>query len=379
MFGPIPDFQPIPFPAPLWLLQILLVGGFYLHALPMNVALMGGFVSVGFLVAGKRQNNEFATRIGKVLAFSLPFFVSVAITQGIVPLLFLQLVYGPLFYTSSILMGMPWISVIFLLLIAYYAYYVYTYRRDTLGKRAPWVLVGAGLLFMTVAFMFTNNTTLMLVPQKWLALYHNSASGLNLNVDDPQVIPRYLHFMIAALAVTSLAVGCFGLYWYPRQKDYGQWLLRTSAGLFIVFTLFQLPVGIWFLLSLPDAVMWNFLGEDITGTAVFFSSLGLDVVALIAMALAWKNATPGPFRVGLATTLVIILLMVIVRHLVRVYSTQAFFQPERVPVETQPILLTLFLVSFVIGLIYIAWLLKITWDAYHQPPRPNQDEPLASP
>ncbi|HMO23392.1 MAG TPA: hypothetical protein PKC98_20715 [Candidatus Melainabacteria bacterium] len=48
----IPDYQPIPLPAPVWLLQLLLVLGFFLHAVPMNVVLGGGFVSSACLYLG---------------------------------------------------------------------------------------------------------------------------------------------------------------------------------------------------------------------------------------------------------------------------------------------------------------------------------------
>jgi hypothetical protein len=113
-FDFMPDFQPIPLPAPVWLLKIILVVGFYLHAIPMNVALTGGFIAALFILYARRRQHEYARRIGYALAFSLPFFVSVAITQGIVPLLFIQLVYGPLFYTSSILMALPWMMMIFI-------------------------------------------------------------------------------------------------------------------------------------------------------------------------------------------------------------------------------------------------------------------------
>lgn len=365
--GPIPDFQPMPFPAPLWLLKGLLVVGFYLHALPMNVALTGGLVAALLITYGRTKNHHYAGRLGHSLAVSLPFFVSVAITQGIVPLLFIQLVYGPLFYTSSILMGLPWILVIFLLLSAYYAYYVYTYRRHILGKRGPWLLALAGVLFLTIAFFFSNNTTLMLTPEKWLAMYTASPSGVNLNLSEPQLVPRYLHFVIAALAVTGLTIGCFGWYWHRREPPYGQWLIRTGSGIFLSLTLLQVPIGLWFLLALPEGIYRQFLGGDPVGTGVFISSLSLDVVALLAMALAWKDGSLRPFQVGLGAALLVIFLMVVIRHLVRDYWVQPFFFPERVAVDTQWILLALFFGSFLAGLLFLAWLAKITWEAFHPP------------
>lgn len=372
---PIPDFQPLAFPAPVWFLKTFLVVGFYLHALPMNVALTGGIIAAILMLYGQKTQHPYAGRFGNTLAKSLPYFVSVAITQGIVPLLFLQLTYGPLFYTSSILVAAPWLAIIFLLLSAYYAYYVFTYRQHTLKERGTWVLMGAGLLFLTVAFFFSNNMTLMLTPERWVELYRNSPYGLNLNWGDPQLIPRYLHFVTAAVAVTGLTMGCYGLYWHRREQDYGTWLIRHGAGLYIVVTLLQVPIGIWFLLSLTQPVYMQFLGGDWPGTLVFLSSMGLDVVGLIAMALAWRDGNPGFFKVGLGLALAVIFLMVVIRHLVRVYFVQDVFTPDRMAVEPQYALLALFLVSFALGIAYTVWLLKLLAGAY--PHRPGQ--PMAQP
>lgn len=367
----IPDYQPIPFPAPVWLLKLLLVLGFYLHALPMNVALTGGIMAALFILLGHAKKHAYAQRIGGSLAYSLPFFVSVAITQGIVPLLFLQLVYGPLFYTSSIVMALPWLSVIFFILIAYYAYYLFTYRRKTLDRQGPWVLIAAGLLFLTVAFIFSNNMTLMLTPERWVELYRSNSYGVNLNLEAAQLIPRYLHFVVAAFAITALTIGCFGLYWHSRDKQYGEWLIRTGASIFILLTLLQAPIGLWFLFSLKTSVAYAFLGADFTGTAVFTAAMILDIIGLGAMALAWRTAKPLYFIAGLASALIVTLLMVIMRHLVRVYYIEGFIFPERMAVDTQWLLLMLFIGSFIIGLVYTGWLIKITWQAYHSPVTPS--------
>jgi len=143
----IPHFQSVPFPAPLWLLKTLLVVGFITHVIPMNVALGGSFWSGISLLRGKGNPNSNHTRIGHELAMALPFFVSFAITQGIVPLLFLQLIYGPLYYTSSIMMGTTWILLLVILLTGYYALYIYKYKHPQLGK-------GAGLLLLAVSLLF---------------------------------------------------------------------------------------------------------------------------------------------------------------------------------------------------------------------------------
>jgi hypothetical protein len=320
------------------------------------------------MLYGNRKSHPYAARFGNTLAISLPYFVSVAITQGIVPLLFLQLVYGPMFYTSSILIAVPWLMIIFLLLSAYYAYYVYTYRREALGRRGIWVLFGAGLLFLTIAFIFSNNVTLMLTPERWIPMYQESPHGMNLNLSEPQLLPRYLHFVTAAVAVTGLTMGCYGLYWHSRERDYGQWLIRTGAALYLLVTLLQIPIGIWFLLSLGPNIYGQFLGGDVPATAIFVASMILDIISIILLTLAWREGKPRFFWAGLASALVVVFLMVVIRHLVRVFFIQGYVMPEQMPVDTQWGLILLFVGSFLIGIAYIGWLLRITWQAYPMKP-----------
>lgn len=371
----IPDFQPVPFPAPLWLLKTLLVVGFYLHALPMNVALGGALASGLYLLAGKGRPGHYAARLGHALALSLPVFVSLAITQGIVPLLFLQLVYGPLYYTSSILMGTPWILLLVLLLAGYYGLYLYKLRHVQLDAWAAWLLIGVSLLFGGVGFLFSNNMTLMLHPETWPAVVNNAGVGHGvgafLNVTDPTLPSRYLHFMLAALAVTGLAVGCYGLYWRKRDEAYGAWLIRQGAAWFFGITLIQVGVGGWFLMSLPKSILFQFMGRETWGSASFFGSMLLSLLSLLAMGAAQRSGKATPFKIGLVSGLLVVLLMSVMRHLLREYSVGGFFHPETVPVHPQWGLLSIFIVSALGLIVYLGWLITVAWKAFHPHPGPD--------
>lgn len=361
----IPDFQPVPFPAPLWLLKTLLVVGFITHIIPMNIALGGSFWAGVSLLKGKGDPSSFYTRMGQSLGKSLPFFVSFAITQGIVPLLFLQLVYGPLYYTSSILMGTPWILLLVVLLIAYYGLYAYKYRSIQLGRWAPWLLIGVSLLLGFIGFLFSNNMTLMLHPETWSHVVFKPGTGGFWNISEPTLLPRYLHFVLAALAVTGLCVGCFGLYWSFREKEYGEWLIRQGSGLFLGLTLLQIPVGGWFLLALPNGQPHAFMGQDTLGTISFVGSMLLGLIAILSMMLAWRQGKTGPFKIGLVSATDVLALMSIMRHVLREITVNGFFHPEVIPVKTQWDLLIVFIISAVGLIAYLIWLVKTVWNAYN--------------
>lgn len=363
----IPDFQPIPFPSPLWLLITLLIAGFFLHVIPMNVALGSGLISGLLMLKNGDDPNHYGTRIARSLIMSLPVFISFAITQGIVPLLFLQLVYGPLYYTSSVIIAWPWLLLLVVLLTGYYLTYVAKSNIDKIGKNTGWLLILVTVLFAGVGFMFTNNMTLMLTPDRWDALMETSRYGWVLNLTDPQVLPRFLHFFLAAFAVTGLAIGCFGLYWKSREEGYGKWLIQTGSAIYLAITLIQLGVGGWFLMALPREVMLNYMGHDTLGTIMFGGSMVFSILSILFLLPAWKNGSGGAFKGGLVSAGLTIILMVVMRHLLRVYFTADFFDPATVPVQTQWDLLIAFLITAVITVFYVIWLAKTAWTAFNQP------------
>lgn len=362
----IPAFQPIAFPAPLLLLKILLVLGFFLHAIPMNIALMGGLFAVVYGAQGRRGNAH-AARFASTLAASLPIFLSFAITQGIVPLLFLQLVYGPLYYTASIVMATPWIAVLGLLMLGYLALYAFKLDWKRVGGRSPWLLVSTSLLFLVIAFFFTNNMTLMLTPEKWSGLMAAHPYGTALNLSEPTLWPRLLHFVIGAIAITGLAVGGFGLFWARREPAYGQWLIRQGAGVFFITTLVECVGGFWYLLALPRASMLAFMGTEPIGTGAFIASLALTLVALIAAAVAWNRGSARAFQIALVGGLLTTLAMVVMRHMLREYATAPFFNPGLVPVHIQWDLLIPFVILAVMTIAYLVWLVRVALSAYFSP------------
>lgn len=371
----IPDYQPIPLPAPVWLLQLLLVLGFFLHAVPMNVVLGGGFLSSTFLFLGKDKKDGELYRMGKALAKSLPLFISFAITQGIVPLLFLQLLYGPMFYTSSVLIAVPWLSIIMLIITAYYMSYwtIYNYlKKDDSGKStglAPLFLLVMSLIFLGVAYLFVTNMTLMLHPERWVALYQANQNGMNLPVMDVNTFARFLHFVLAGFAVTGLAIGCFGLGINKRDEEFAGYLVKTGSGIYLVVTMIQIFVGGWFLMTLPREMMMKYMGQDQFATITFGVSMLFMLVSIITAGLAFSNKSSKAFVAGLVSALATVLAMVVMRHQLRTFHLEPFISPEKLPVSTQWDLLIVFIISAVALIIYLIWLSKLVWGANNPPPK----------
>lgn len=343
----IPLADAIPVPAG-WF-HVLLLATFVLHLLAMN-AMLGGAVIA--LTQSLRPGGLLPEHHGPDhdIAKKLPYTVAMTVNLGVPPLLFLQVIYGHFVYVSSLLMAVWWVSVFLLAMAAYYAAYIYDFKFAAL-MRARWVVIGLAVLcLLAVGFIFTNNMTLMLEPQAW-ASYFANPKGTLWNLGEPTLAPRYLHFVIASLAVGGLAVALLGAWQEKKGRAEADRLVRLGLAWFTWGTLAQLADGVWFLLAQPQEIMLAFLGLSGLHTAVLWGGVA---VALVAVGLAMKR------RVWAAAgaTVVTVTLMVAARDLVRLARLAPHFRPEDLVVAPQYSPALVFLGSLVVGLAAVIWMLK---------------------
>lgn len=326
-------------PAPAWLFDVLLVVTFVLHVLFMNV-LVGGMVIA--LVAHVRGRG---LDMAKDLSRRLPTTLALTINLGVAPLLFLQVLYGQFVYTSSVLMAAFWLSVVLLVLVAYYGLYLYDFTFDAGGRRAQaWLWVSLALI-LGVGFLFSNNMSLMIRVAHWPELVAGQ-NGFALNLSDPTLYPRWLHFMTAALAVGGLFVALLGR---RRQRD--DWVEHGMLW-FSRATMAQFVLGAWFLFSLPRPVMLAFMGDSVPATMILLASLTMAVLALAA----GLKRQPAPAAV---LTVATVALMALNRDNLRVASLKPYFVLADLKVATQISPIVLFLGAFAVGLVAVVWMLKL--------------------
>jgi hypothetical protein len=348
---PIPDAMPVAREY----FQFLLMLVFPLHLMLMN-AMLGSTVVI--LYAGWRR-DAVLRRLAHELAKALPFLVAFTVNLGVAALLFLQVLYGHLFYTSSILMAVFWLAVIPMLLVAYFAVYYYDFRFPELPRVAMILPALALLIFLCIAFIYTNNMTLMLDPQKWDAYFHNS-SGTILNLGMAALVPRYLHFMVGGMAIGGLFVALFGRLKRKLEPEVRVAAENIGLGMFVYLTLFQVVDGIWFLVSLPQEIMFLFLGKDVAGTLLFL--FGMLCVLFVLVAAIKK-------KLYLSAVLVVplVLIMVSIRGFVRDGYLKPHFSTESLQVIPQYSPMVFFFAVLAVGLLTIFWLVKQAARALQQP------------
>jgi len=346
----IPSVDPNPLPAPYWLLKLLLIVTFVLHILAMNFLLGGGVMAL--LTKWRVKDRGTSTRLFFDIANKMPVLLPAAITLGIAPLLFVQVLYGQFLYTSSILMAWPWFLVLVLLTVAYYGFYYVSYRSGRNPGRAGVVMLFSVILVFLIGFLFTNNITLSQAPARWGAKYFASAGGWHLNLGDSTLIPRYLHFFVAAVAVGGLLLVFMALASWKRDREYAGRLLAFGGRTFMLATMAQFVVGIVFLVSQPPALRMLFMGGNLLATVLLLVGItgAIAAVYLMSDALHRENIRVAAFYVP-AIIGVVIACMSVMRDILRNSYLEPYFHPGQFAVKTQWSVLPLFLALFAGGVI----------------------------
>jgi hypothetical protein len=343
----IPAPVPVPLPAPVWLLQLLLVFTFILHLLPMNFLVGGGVILTVSCFLGRRDphHRDFSQRVCR----TLPAVVAFTITFGVAPLLFLQLLYGQLFYTSSVLMAWYWLAVVFLIMLGYYGVYWFTLQQEELGQRASWVLLVTASIFIFVAFFFSRNMSFMLRPQDFYSQFFQGEVGTILGPVTSTGVARLMHFVVASLAVSGLGAALLSRAWRREAPELAAWTRRYGIRWFTVGTGIQMLVGLWFLFSLPQEIRGMFLGGDRLSSAILAVAIALAVLALAA--------APKSLAASSVAILGALSLMAVIRHLLRVAYLRPYFDPRSVPVQSQWLVFALFVILLLGGLSTVGWML----------------------
>ena len=162
----IPQPDVLPLPGTAWQLLFLATLTFLVHLGFMNMLFGGTILSI---ISGLRgRSDPRHEHLAKKIYSFLPVVITFTINFGVPPLLFIQVLYGHLFYSSSILMAAAWFAVIPLLVTGYYGTYILRFRWNKLGVTRLWLILTVTTIFCAIAFIFVNNLSLKLRPEGWL-------------------------------------------------------------------------------------------------------------------------------------------------------------------------------------------------------------------
>jgi hypothetical protein len=328
----------------LWF-QVLLIVTFYIHMILMNLLLGGSLLTLWDLFTGKLEKRT---------SGSIPTLVALTVNFGVPPLLFVQVLYGHLFYSSSVMLAVPWILVVPILILAYYGAYIFIKKGDKAPVLSKGALIFTSVSLLYIAFIFVNNNTLALQPGRW-GIYFEDPGGWNLNLGEPTLWSRYLHFLLAALAIGALG-RAIAYHFSKTAKKEKEIQIKRNLKIFAWITVVQFVVGSWFWLTMPKAVWSTFMGGS------FFATVMMVTGWLLAL-LILHSAFTGRLKSAMILGGLEVLNMVIVRDLARGAYLKDLFKPSQLENMGEPSPLIVFLLVFVVGLLAIYYMIRLIFKS----------------
>ncbi|MFW6108591.1 MAG: hypothetical protein ACOC8D_02140, partial [bacterium] len=320
------------------------------HWLFLGATIGGTLVVLLNALRGDRELNRGLTPF-------LPFFLSAAMTVGVAPLLFVQVLYGQFFYTANILLGFFWLGLLAIVIVTFYLFW-WAWHRGRQGKAVWWLLPAAALvLFVKAATILSSNATLTQSPEAWEGLW---ARGMNaLYMGAPTLVPRLLFALSGFLAGGGLVVAVLsqaGLLYGGAASARGK---RRGLAVAVPALLAQVLLGVLLLIALPPAQRRAVLAGGAESAFAYVAALAFVATAVFA----WRaRATESLGRVICPAVLFFVGLLgvALARDTARCAALAPYYDLSAVPMPHPEWLnLGLFLVVFLAGLGVIAYLVKL--------------------
>jgi hypothetical protein len=249
------------------------------------------------------------------------------------------------------LMAVYWLSIFVLIILAYYGAYLYNLKYDRLGGARMWVMGISVLLMLAVGFFFTNSLLIMTDPKVW-PTYFDRPGGTLIHFGEPNLIPRYLHFVVSSVAMGGLAVGLLG-WWRSRKGDpEGGTSMTRGLRIYAFSTLFQFVVGSLYLGTLPNQVLAKAAFGNTAALSVFVLSIATALCSVL------YSMSDRPWHAAV-TAVATIFFMVLFRYAVQNAYLDTYLSAVRPEVVYQLGPLGLFIAAMIGGAVVVVYLLKL--------------------
>lgn len=326
---------PFGFPFPTaWYLTLYVVT-LTVHVVFMNYVLAGsGYLAIASLIGVFSRKTysipdaKSASPLFALVRDWLPFALSAAITAGVAPLLFLQILYQENFYTANLLLSHRWMAILPVLIMAFYL--LYLMKTNVLREKRHRVLrFGTALLiflcFAFTAWSWTENHLLSMDHRVWSSFYGEE----RWRYDSPALLPRLLLWAFGSIPMFCAWLG-IQLHMKRKSRD-GEYEGSAIAKSFTVLArlaiagmIITVAVGLWYWLVAREeveAAMWGVSGAYYSCAAV--AMMGVEAAIWIRVLRNGRSRMEVSGRMVWALfvlAVLVILLMSIVRELIRLQS-----------------------------------------------------------
>lgn len=339
---PLPALDPMPIPGPPWLFHLLWIVTFAVHVVGVNVVLgssiLGTFASLD-------SDRAFGRPVARLFAEVNTWAISLTITFGVAPLLFLQVLYGRLFYSATVILAPAWLGLLLLLMAAYYLTYAAKFRLRA-GKGAALPLGVSALLFLAIAAIQVVVHLLSVQPGRWEAALASPWAAFA----DRAFLPRFLHFVLAGVTLAAILLAWLAVRRPPAEAERAAAAARASWGtkIALLATLLQLVVGLWLTISVPRDVLLGLMRGGAATMAPFTLGIAAGFGLLVFLARVRDPfADRSSVRRSLELFGLAMLPMLVTRHQLRDIYVDAAKAGAAPATASQWGVFAIFLVAFV--------------------------------
>lgn len=313
---------PFGFSGPTAFYLTLYVLTFVVHQLFMHYVLAGSLYLAWIATVSTRQSTAAIDRpLIATLRDWMPFLLSAAITAGIAPLLFIQIVYQHEFYTANLLLWWRWVIVVPVLIIAFYLLYL---LKSSMLWRGPYILrvlvsISAAVFFVFVGFCWTANHLLSCAGSDWPMVYATGRLPFSVSL----IVLRMLVWLGGSFATMAMIAG-WQMLWQVNHVTQGEMVvsdaprnIRILSVLSFAGVAISTLAGAGYLtFCVPDSRQWLFSSMAIP--YVLMVLLGIAGVA-IGWVAQWRSAKFSAINLGFTTagTVFYVLGVAVIREAVR--------------------------------------------------------------
>ncbi len=234
--------------------QVLLVLTFSVHIVMVNLVLGSSFLAV-YEVSRK---SEFGARLSKALGRIITVGLSIAIVLGVAPLLFVQVIYDPFWYTATSLSAFWALMFLVAITLAFYSSYGFYLgnKKSSPGEmKARWAYVAIFFLLLTALFIHMLSME-QLTPEKWKAWIISKEGFVSFSGGEFHSVNlgRLLHFIIPSFAVTGVYLMLYASYFSEREdydSNYLDYVAKRGANLALWASVLTVASGFWWLGTIP--------------------------------------------------------------------------------------------------------------------------------
>ncbi|MPQ75439.1 hypothetical protein [Hydrogenovibrio sp. JE_KL2] len=339
---------------------------FALHILFVQLMLGTSVITL----IGAFSQNTYWRRLGAAMLEVAKVSVSVAIVIGVAPLLFVQVVYDPHWYTSNVLSADWVIGFIIFLILGYWAMYYYYFVNNanqdkSATPKARWSMLLSLALMLLVGFIMHSLTSQILHPELWKSWYMQKNGMVDYTGDKLHEwnLWRYAFFISLSIPVAGGMLVTYRRFKSVRSDAdhaYLNWAAEVGKKWIKVGSIISTVLYVGWMMTLPETAgnfatsFWGILG----GVMVLFYALWAQI--------RLNGEAKFCSYMALPMALVIGLVVAISREMLRYDILNGFFHYNfwDYKIEFDWYSTGLFFLTFaIVGGIVLSYFLTIAWKA----------------